>query len=840
MTTDVQQMCLATRRWLLATTIVAGLTGCSCSDGVAGAATDAGRERDGGRERDAGGARPDGGDAGLEKPGASLPAPVRYWSFDECAPVVVDHSGRGGHATATGEFECVEGRIGLAGSFAEAGGRVEAEHRPDLHATGALTVAAWVGPSVTPALQTIVAKGSGASAAWSLGIEDGEFVFTVTFPLTFPDGGAGQSASVSAGFVGDVWTHLGATFDGASLTLYRDGIAAARRTAPGLVMHTEAPVAIGESFAGLIDEVQIWNAVLGPDAVAVLAGRSSNDADEDGAYDDVDNCPALANGAQDDADGDGIGDACDACPEDPENDRDGDGSCADEPCAASCRRFVSCVERGGAAADCAVPCAPGGTPCETAEMAAARHAQVADRRAGRPVIAHAGSREFAQADTLEAFRATFELGADGNEMDIPATIDGLRVCFHDDTLDGAFEAYGEPQAYTWEEVRRLRFRYPGPFGGFARVPSLVEVFDLHRRYGGLIILDGRKPDGAGEIAGLLDATDMWDHVVGAWGEHVVEVSGDPRYEEIGLLNLLDNYADINPDVIDWAVGTDFPMFFVDDPRGVLVALGRSLGAVSDEPYRYVSVEPAPGSAPPEDELREILLDAPDWDVVYWDEVEANSAAQRILARAIAAQRLRWAGYDSEETLAALDLRIVERSIHQDWRYMGLDAFEAILAFVPRDDPAAVDRAREVLWRDDPALDNISDWLAANDPENPFVTLPRAMLDFRIKWWATTAALVGHPQASATEALARDFLALTDGELWSLGFFSSIPALGVGPAVGVLLSVSPTFETAVEMLQDPRTRLTAVRYLLRRADAGEEWALDALTEEAPYALDWVVP
>src|SRR6478736_439350 len=79
-------------------------------------------------------------------------------------------------------------------------------------------------------------------------------------------------------------------------------------------------------------------------------------------------------------------------------------------------------------------------PEESREQATLRHQRVADRRKGTGVICHRGASEFAHENTLEAYRATFELGADGNEIDIRSTRDGVLVCFHDDMLDRILEA----------------------------------------------------------------------------------------------------------------------------------------------------------------------------------------------------------------------------------------------------------------------------------------------------------------------------------------------------------------------------------------------------------------
>lgn len=72
---------------------------------------------------------------------------------------------------------------------------------------------------------------------------------------------------------------------------------------------------------------------------------------------------------------------------------------------------------------------------ETPDEAKSRHERVAERRQGTNIICHRGASEFAHENTLEAYRAAFELGADGNEIDIRRTKDGVLVCFHDDMLD---------------------------------------------------------------------------------------------------------------------------------------------------------------------------------------------------------------------------------------------------------------------------------------------------------------------------------------------------------------------------------------------------------------------
>src|SRR5262245_20982969 len=154
----------------------------------------------------------------------------------------------------------------------------------------------------------------------------------------------------------------------------------------------------------------------------------------------------------------------------------------------------------------------------------------AERRERVHVICHRGASEFAHENTLEAYRASFELGADGNEIDIRRTKDGVLVCFHDDMLDRILEAYGDVGDFTWEELRQFRFRAPGPFGKHCRIPTLHEVFLLHRQHAGLLHLDIKRPGLDRAIAEMLTKWDLWDHVGYVNTEHGGVILKDARFK----------------------------------------------------------------------------------------------------------------------------------------------------------------------------------------------------------------------------------------------------------------------------------------------------------------------
>jgi hypothetical protein len=462
-------------------------------------------------------------------------------------------------------------------------------------------------------------------------------------------------------------------------------------------------------------------------------------------------------------------------------------------------------------------------PAETPDEAKTRHERVAERRKGPGIICHRGASEHAKENTLEALRATFLLGGDGNEIDIRQTADGVLVCFHDDMLDRHLTAYGAVGDYTWAELQRFRWREPGAFGDQCRIPTLAEVFELHREYAGLMHLDIKRPGLDVAISELLTKFDMWDHVAFANSDTGGVILKDARFKpqryKAGLY--LDR-SEVFPEPITAALKKPGEHVIVDDPRGVAVALGRKFEPLPKEPVSRRVSELDVGKAYVEARLIEILRDAPDWNRPTETYPGRLVSGATIRARARAADRLLDAGASSKEAFAALEECVRERSLHRDWMFHGFDGAISLRTLILLRAPNAVDVARFALWRDDPALEPVID---------PRWKNPRAWTDFRVKM-VIFPALARCPGA-ATEKLCRDYLALSDAEATKLG------PPQFEEAGRALLAVSPKTETALELMKH-RLQVVRGRAILDcLSRAKEAWALEALKKGAPHALAYRV-
>jgi glycerophosphoryl diester phosphodiesterase len=94
------------------------------------------------------------------------------------------------------------------------------------------------------------------------------------------------------------------------------------------------------------------------------------------------------------------------------------------------------------------------------------------------VIAHRGEHLSHTENTLAAFQAAIDLGADYFELDVRTTQDGKLVLMHDGTVDRTTNGKGDVANMTFDEIRALEVR------GGGKVPTLDEALSLaHGRIG---------------------------------------------------------------------------------------------------------------------------------------------------------------------------------------------------------------------------------------------------------------------------------------------------------------------------------------------------------------------
>lgn len=103
-------------------------------------------------------------------------------------------------------------------------------------------------------------------------------------------------------------------------------------------------------------------------------------------------------------------------------------------------------------------------------------------------IAHRGDSGNFPENTIAAFRAAAEAGADMCELDVQATRDGVVVVMHDETVDRTTDGRGTVAALTLAGIKRLDAgSWRGASFAGERVPTLEEVFAAVRGRLGLNI-----------------------------------------------------------------------------------------------------------------------------------------------------------------------------------------------------------------------------------------------------------------------------------------------------------------------------------------------------------------
>jgi glycerophosphoryl diester phosphodiesterase len=118
------------------------------------------------------------------------------------------------------------------------------------------------------------------------------------------------------------------------------------------------------------------------------------------------------------------------------------------------------------------------------------------------VISHRGEHLHHPENTMPAYRAAFEAGADFVETDVRTTADGRLVIMHDASVDRCTGGHGAVAEMTFDEVRKLDAgaRFGEEFRGTA-VPTFDEVLEFARGKIGVYI-DAKRISAADLVAAV--------------------------------------------------------------------------------------------------------------------------------------------------------------------------------------------------------------------------------------------------------------------------------------------------------------------------------------------------
>jgi hypothetical protein len=189
---------------------------------------------------------------------------VAAYGFNEGAnTTVTDVSGSGNNGTVSNTAWSTAGKFGNALSFNGTSSWVTVPDANSLDLTNGMTLEAWVRPTAlgTP-WRTVIFKETAGGIVYSLYAHQG------TAPIGQVFVGGEQNALGSAALPLNAWTHLAVTFDGTTLRLYVNGALAGSKAVAGSMAASTGALRIGgnavwpEFFAGLIDEVRVYNRAL--------------------------------------------------------------------------------------------------------------------------------------------------------------------------------------------------------------------------------------------------------------------------------------------------------------------------------------------------------------------------------------------------------------------------------------------------------------------------------------------------------------------------------------------------------------------------------------------------
>ncbi len=183
-----------------------------------------------------------------------------------------DNSGNNNNGTLTnGPAWSASGKYGSAVLFDGTDDFINIPDASSIDLTNGMTMEAWVNPSNVTGFKTIICKDRTTSNyTYTLAANNNTTTVANQRPSSrLRIGSANQTVTGTSKLALNTWTHVASTYDGATFRLYVNGVQVSSLAVTGNITVTTDPLRIGgttalsgQYFAGLIDEVRIYNRAL--------------------------------------------------------------------------------------------------------------------------------------------------------------------------------------------------------------------------------------------------------------------------------------------------------------------------------------------------------------------------------------------------------------------------------------------------------------------------------------------------------------------------------------------------------------------------------------------------
>src|SRR5690606_8653854 len=195
-----------------------------------------------------------------------VPGLVAAYGMDEAfGTTVADSSGHGNTGTARNTTRVTTGKYGRALSFNGFSSEVVVNDSASLRLSTGMTLSAGVNPSTVTDWRTVLMKELDEEFIPSYGLWASADGGPMGWILTEDE--AGMPASDTS-LPTNTWTHLALTYNGSKAILYVNGVPVVQESVSGSIwdeggdLRIGANITWGQYFAGLIDEVRIYNRAL--------------------------------------------------------------------------------------------------------------------------------------------------------------------------------------------------------------------------------------------------------------------------------------------------------------------------------------------------------------------------------------------------------------------------------------------------------------------------------------------------------------------------------------------------------------------------------------------------